>query len=149
MVKSKKHIFFVITMLIIFIQIVSYPIISQCDGTTSSTTAEATTTDSSAEQSDKGKIGLGNLVDYKGNKTNSPLFQSKLKVIFGALRIIGTTLSVIILIVIGIKYMLGSAEEKADYKKSLIPYLLGTFFIFATTALPQLIYEIVQSIGWI
>ena len=146
MVKNKKNVFLIIIILVIFIQLISYPIISLGETTTAK---EGTSTSTSVGQTGKDKLGLDDLDKYKGTQTNSPLFQSKLKVIFTALRIVGTTLSVIILIVIGIKYMLGSAEEKADYKKSLIPYLLGTFFIFATTALPQLIYEIVQSIGWI
>lgn len=146
MVKSKKNIFFVITILIIFIQIISYPIISMGDA---NSTKESTSSSTSAGQTDGDKLGLGNLDDYKGTKTNSPLFQNKLKVIFTALRIIGTVLSVIILIIIGLKYMLGSVEEKADYKKTLVPYLVGTFFLFATTLLPQIIYDFMINIGWL
>ena len=37
----------------------------------------------------------------------------------------GVVLSVVILIVLGIKYMLGSAEEKAEYKKTMMPYVIG------------------------
>lgn len=41
---------------------------------------------------------------------------------------------VIMLMVIGVKYMLGSAEEKADYKKSLMPLVVGIFIVmFAAT----------------
>ena len=36
-------------------------------------------------------------------------------------------IGVIMLMVIGVKYMLGSAEEKADYKKSLMPLVIGIF----------------------
>lgn len=34
------------------------------------------------------------------------------------LSVIGSLISVIVLIVLGIKYMLGSTEEKAEYKKA-------------------------------
>ena len=37
--------------------------------------------------------------------------------------------SVITLVVLGIKYMVGSIEERAEYKKSMIPYLIGAFLI--------------------
>lgn len=41
---------------------------------------------------------------------------------------------VIMLMVLGVKYMLGSAEEKADYKKSLMPLVVGIFIVmFAAT----------------
>lgn len=39
------------------------------------------------------------------------------KSIVGILQTVGIVLSVVILIILGIKYMMGSAEEKADYKK--------------------------------
>lgn len=43
-------------------------------------------------------------------------------------------IGVIMLMVIGVKYMLGSAEEKADYKKSLMPLVIGIFIVmFAAT----------------
>ena len=58
---------------------------------------------------------------------------------------VGVILSVIILVMIGIKYMLGSVEEKADYKKSMIPYLIGALMVFSVTTLPQLIYKFIQN----
>ena len=53
----------------------------------------------------------------------------------------GVVLSVVILIVLGIKYMLGSAEEKAEYKKTMMPYVIGAALIFAASALAQVIYN--------
>ena len=38
--------------------------------------------------------------------------------------------SVITLVVLGIKYMVGSIEEKEQNTKSMIPYLIGAFFVF-------------------
>ena len=49
------------------------------------------------------------------------------------LRAIGTVLLVVVLMVLGIKYMLGSAEEKAEYKKTMIPYLIGAILVFGAT----------------
>ena len=49
--------------------------------------------------------------------------QSLGKKIVGILQTVGVVLSVIVLVVLGIKYMMGSAEEKAEYKKTMIPYL--------------------------
>ena len=67
--------------------------------------------------------------------------------IVGILQTVGIVLSVIILIVLGIKYMMGSAEEKADYKKSMIPYIVGAVLIFAASVLANVIYNFVTNIG--
>lgn len=47
---------------------------------------------------------------------------------------IGIAVSVIMLATLGIKYMLGSVEEKAEYKQSLIPYVVGAFILFGITS---------------
>lgn len=65
--------------------------------------------------------------------------------IVGILQTVGIVLSVIVLIVLGIKYMMGSAEEKAEYKKTMIPYLVGAGLIFAASALAQVIYGFFQD----
>ena len=69
------------------------------------------------------------------------------KSIVGILQTVGIILSVIVLIILGIKYMMGSAEEKADYKKSMIPYLVGAVLIFAASALAQVVYQFVVGIS--
>ena len=60
---------------------------------------------------------------------------------------IGSVISVIVLIVLGIKYMMGSAEEKAEYKKTMLPYLIGAILVFATSNLVHIIYEIGKDIN--
>ncbi len=90
---------------------------------------------------------LGDLNEYKKTQTESSKLKSKVGVLLGWLQIIGTILSVIILTALGIKYMAGSVEEKAEYKKSLMPYIIGVAILFAGTFLPQLIYGIVKQIA--
>ena len=57
------------------------------------------------------------------------------------LTIVGTVVSVVVLIVLGIKYMMGSAEEKAEYKKTMIPYLVGAILIFAASTIANVVYQ--------
>ena len=47
---------------------------------------------------------------------------------------------------LGIKYMMGSAEERAEYKKTLLPYFIGAMLIFASTNLAQMIYNLASKI---
>ncbi len=64
----------------------------------------------------------------------------------GIIRTVGVVLSVLMLLVIGIKYMLGSTEEKADYKKSLLPYVIGAAIVFTGSVVPDIIYKIAQGL---
>ena len=55
------------------------------------------------------------------------------------IRNVGIVAAVIILMYIGIKYMLGSAEEKAEYKKVFMPYLIGAVLLFSAAGIAQAI----------
>ena len=69
------------------------------------------------------------------------------KRIVAILQTVGVVLSVIILIVIGIKYMMGSAEEKAEYKKTFMPYIIGAALIFAASLFAQVAYDFFTKLG--
>ena len=68
------------------------------------------------------------------------------KTIIGLLRGAGTVVSVIALIAIGIKYIMGSVEEKAIYKQTLMPYLIGAIFVFGITTILPIIIEVAKAI---
>lgn len=55
---------------------------------------------------------------------------------------VGSICSVVVLIILGIKYMMGSVEEKAEYKKTLLPYAIGAGMVFAASSLVSVIYNI-------
>ena len=67
--------------------------------------------------------------------------------IVGIVQVVGVIIAVIILLVIGIKYMLGSAEEKAEYKKSMMPYLIGALLIFAGSTIVNAIYNVMTGLS--
>ena len=66
--------------------------------------------------------------------------------VLGWINTIGITIAVLALAILGIKYMLGSVQEKADYKKSFIPYIIGIFLLVAATTLPNIIYTITNGV---
>ncbi len=66
--------------------------------------------------------------------------------IIGVVRTVGVLVAVVILLVLGIKYMVGSAEEKADYKKSMIPYIVGAVLIFGASAIAGIVYDMATSL---
>lgn len=67
--------------------------------------------------------------------------------IVGIVQVVGVIIAVIILLVIGIKYMLGSAEEKAEYKKTMMPYLIGALLIFAGSTIVNAIYNVMTGLS--
>ena len=59
---------------------------------------------------------------------------------------VGSIISVVVLVVLGIKYMMGSAEEKAEYKKTLLPYIIGAALVFAASTVATVIFNFASSI---
>ena len=67
--------------------------------------------------------------------------------LMGVLQVAGVVVAVIILMVLGIKYMMGSAEEKAEYKKTMIPYLVGAILIFAASTIANAVYKFANGLN--
>ncbi len=66
--------------------------------------------------------------------------------IIGIFQLIGTLASVIVLIVIGIKYMAGSIEERAEYKKTMMPYVIGALLVFGITNILGIVCNITDGL---
>ena len=90
----------------------------------------------------------GSLDKYKpGDIDGTSKLEEKAEYILGIIKNVGVVLSVVSLILLGIKYMLGSIEEKAAYKESFKPYIIGTFLVFTGSLLPELIYKFMQNLN--
>lgn len=80
------------------------------------------------------------LVDDPGKLSD---FSSSLYTI---LIIAATAVTIVVGIILGIKYMVGSVEEKAEYKKMLIPYVAGCVAIYGALGIWKLVVSILSSI---
>lgn len=60
-------------------------------------------------------------------------------------RTLGVVAAMVVLSIIGLKYMLASLDEKANYKENMIPYIVGCALLVLCTTLPSIIYSIVQK----
>ena len=65
--------------------------------------------------------------------------------IIGGFQAIGSIVSVLALVMIGIKYMMGSIEEKAEYKKTMINYIIGAILVFAISNISAMIYNFAKT----
>ena len=84
-----------------------------------------------------------------GNAGSSEKLKAKAEKVLGIIQTAGIVISVIMLMVIGMKYILSSVEERADYKQTLMPYLIGAVLVFTGTTIPQLIYIIASNIYYL
>jgi len=66
--------------------------------------------------------------------------------ILGIIRVVGIFAAVAILMIVGVKYMMGSAEEKAEYKKVLVPYVLGAVLLFGAAAFADKLVKVAESL---
>ena len=66
--------------------------------------------------------------------------------ILGIVQLVGSIAAVVVLVVLGIKYMMGSAEEKAEYKKTMIPYIVGAVLIFGATTIANVVFQFAQGV---
>lgn len=96
--------------------------------------------------------GIGSPIDKPGDYKPGSIdpgdttqIVSKANKILGAITVIGIIASVATLTILGIKYMLGSVEEKAEYKKSMIPYIIGVFLLLATSTIVGIIARLTQE----
>lgn len=66
-------------------------------------------------------------------------FTNMIGTIATIIQAIGIVLSVIVIVMLGIKYMTGSVAERADYKKAMLPFLVGAVLIAATGTIAKII----------
>lgn len=94
--------------------------------------------------------GTINPEDFKpGDLTDSDTavaFQSA-GVIVNAIINVGLVISIVMFMVLGMKYMIGSIEERAEYKKTLMPMVIGTLMIFISGKIVSTIWNIMSQVN--
>ncbi|MEE1389456.1 MAG: TrbC/VirB2 family protein [Clostridia bacterium] len=86
----------------------------------------------------------------KGEQQQQAIQDSQIKTvsdqIYNILLAIGTVIAVIIGAILGIQFMVGSMDEKAKVKESLIPFVIGCVIIFGAFGIWKLIATILQDV---
>lgn len=59
----------------------------------------------------------------------------------GIIQIVGTAVSAGAMIIIGIKYVAASADEKAEYRERMIPYFIGAVLLFGASNIVKIAYK--------
>ena len=92
-------------------------------------------------------VGIGTLSNpdsyIRQNGDNSGIIPIA-NIIVGVIKGLGAAIAILTLTIIGLKYIIGSAQEKAEYKQTMWPYIIGAILIFAGTTLVDIIYQSFQ-----
>lgn len=67
--------------------------------------------------------------------------------IIGIIQAIGISVAVVMTVVMAIRFMLASVEEKAQIKEQLVPFVIGAILIFAVTMIPFFVSLFGQAIN--
>lgn len=81
------------------------------------------------------------------NGSDAQKVTEKASLILTIITNVGIVLAVLMSAILGIKYMLGSVEEKAEYKKDLLPYFIGSILLFGICTIVKVLQTLGESIN--
>ena len=91
------------------------------------------------------EIDPGDFSDIYNKKGVTDLDEKTGKIL-SVVQIVGTSVSLVALLVLGMRYMLSSPNEKASIKEKLIPYVIGTIIFFAASNLVAIVIRFAQGL---
>lgn len=89
------------------------------------------------------KVSIDNIKDNDTNVEASGI-KNIGSIILSGITEVGIVVSVVMVAILGVKYMMGSAEERAEYKKSMLPYLIGAILLFGASAIANMVVSLVK-----
>ena len=65
--------------------------------------------------------------------------------VIGLLQVAGTGIALVVITMLGIKYLIASPSEKADTKKQIMPILIGCILLFGAVNITAAIAELAKA----
>jgi len=85
---------------------------------------------------------VGNVTFPEGNAGDTNELANKAANIVATIRNVAAIAAVVIIAILGVKYMLGSVEEKAEYKKSFMPLIVGVVVVTLALQIAAMIFSV-------
>lgn len=105
---------------------------------------------------EKNQVAIANTIDdafsdaetleKHGSKISSEDIQKFSNLVYNIFLAIGTIAAVVMGAVLGIKFMLASAEGKAEIQKMLVTYAVGCVVLFGAFGIWKLVVTVLQNI---
>lgn len=88
--------------------------------------------------------GVIDNLDSKANSSTASVdgITTKAGDILKVIRNVAAILSIFVITILGIKYIMGSVEEKANYKKTFIPVIVGIVVVVAATTIATELFKL-------
>lgn len=88
--------------------------------------------------------GIINEIENSANQTNVNMgsLSKTVGTIIAYLRNAAVIIGVVIIIILGIKYMTGSLEQKSEYQKSFVPLIVGIVVVMAATSIASFLFSL-------
>lgn len=97
--------------------------------------------------------GINGIIDKMSGVSSAPATASTsgttkvINNIIGIMQVVGTGISLIVISMLGIKYILASPSDKADVKKNIMPILIGCVLLFAAVNIAGIIESFTSGVG--
>ena len=76
---------------------------------------------------------------------NNSGFGSSLNSVIGILQVVGTGISIVVVTILGAKYMLASAEQKAEIKQRAMPVVIGMVILFGAVNIVAIVGNLANT----
>ena len=83
---------------------------------------------------------VGGVTIPQGTAADTGTLAQKAANVVATLRNIAAIAAVVIIAILGIKYMIGSVEERSEYKKSFIPLIVGVVVVVLALQIANIIF---------
>lgn len=91
-------------------------------------------------------INQGELQQNTTGGINEEILGDTTNFLYNLLLAIGIVVAVIVGSILGIKYMMGSVEEKAEYKQTLLAYLISCAVVFGAFGIWKLAVNVLSGV---
>lgn len=87
-----------------------------------------------------------NNIDQKAGDSSVDVstLNSKAGDILKVIRNVAVIAAIIVITVLGIKYMMGSVEERAGYKKTFLPFIVGVILVAASATIATFLFQLID-----
>lgn len=76
--------------------------------------------------------------------TTGDTLKTKAGTILAYIRNIAAIAGVIIISILGVKYIVGSVEQKAEYKKNFMPLIVGILIVVLATQIAKMLFSVFE-----
>lgn len=89
--------------------------------------------------------GKGFLDSANGMPISEPNLQSTSNTLVSILTTVGVGAAVLVVTILGIKYITGAAAEQAEVKQTLVPLIFGCILVFGAYLIWKIVVSIIQG----